>query len=183
MKWWVWSQHKSKSSKVLVALSCWTLCNPVGCSPPGSSVHGILQARILERVAIPFSRGSSRHRDRTWVSCIEGFFFFTEWATRKAHIKIKGWYYYFCDHPFVWLSRVLGALPPWSSCWHRPSGKWRLQEGPWGTWRALHSQPPHSWTSAPFPTTPRSCLATSLASVGKHYWLCLYSGVQRSFSV
>ena len=39
--------------KVLVAQSCLTLCNPVDCSPPGSSVHGILQARILERVAIP----------------------------------------------------------------------------------------------------------------------------------
>ena len=47
---------------VLVAQSCLTVCNPVG-----SSVHGILQARILEWVAISFSRGSSRLRDRTWV--------------------------------------------------------------------------------------------------------------------
>ena len=46
------------------------LCDPMDCSPPGSSVHGILQARILECVAIPFSRGSSRPRDRTLVSCI-----------------------------------------------------------------------------------------------------------------
>ena len=45
--------------KVLVAQSCPTLCDPMDCSPPGSSVHGILQARILEWVAIPFSRGSS----------------------------------------------------------------------------------------------------------------------------
>ena len=44
-------------------------------SPPGSSVHGILQARILEWVAIPFSRGSSQPRDQTWVSCIAGRFF------------------------------------------------------------------------------------------------------------
>ena len=51
------------------------LCNPVDCSPPGSSVRGILQARILEWVAIPFSRGSSLPRDRTWVSCIAGRFF------------------------------------------------------------------------------------------------------------
>jgi len=43
-----------------------------GFSPPGSSVHGILQARILEWVAIPFSRGSSRPRDQTPVSCIAG---------------------------------------------------------------------------------------------------------------
>ena len=44
---------------VLVAQSCLTLCNSMDCSPPGSSVHGILQAGILEWVAIPFSRGSS----------------------------------------------------------------------------------------------------------------------------
>ena len=53
--------------------SCLTLCNPMDCSPPGSSVHGILQARILERVAMPSSRGSSPPRDQThvsYVSCI-----------------------------------------------------------------------------------------------------------------
>ena len=43
--------------------SCLTLCNPLDCSPPGSSVHGILQARILEWVAMPFSRGSSQPKD------------------------------------------------------------------------------------------------------------------------
>ena len=53
-----------------VAQSCPTLCDPVDCSPPGSSIHGILQARILEWVAISFSRGSSRPRDGTHVSCI-----------------------------------------------------------------------------------------------------------------
>ena len=50
----------------------------VGCSLPRSSIHGILQARILEWVAIPFSRGSSQPRDQTWVSCIAGRFFTTE---------------------------------------------------------------------------------------------------------
>ena len=49
--------------KVLVAQSCPTLCGPMDCSPPGSSVHGILQARRLEWVAISFSKGSSRPRD------------------------------------------------------------------------------------------------------------------------
>ena len=49
---------------------CLTLCNPMGCSPPGSSVHGIFQARILELVAISYSRGSSWPRDRTCVSWI-----------------------------------------------------------------------------------------------------------------
>ena len=46
--------------KVLVAQSCLTICNPMDCIPPGSSVHGILQARILEWVAIPFSKESSQ---------------------------------------------------------------------------------------------------------------------------
>ena len=53
-----------------VAQSCPTLCDPVDCSPPGSTVHGILQARILEWVAISFSMGSSQPRDRTWVSLL-----------------------------------------------------------------------------------------------------------------
>ena len=61
-----------------VALSCLTLCHPMNCTPPGSSVHGILQARILEWVAIPFSRGSSWPRDWTLVSSITGRFF-TVW--------------------------------------------------------------------------------------------------------
>ena len=59
----------------LVAQLCLTLGNPMGCSPLGSSVVGILQARILEQVAIPFSRGSSWPRDQSWVSCIAGGFF------------------------------------------------------------------------------------------------------------
>ena len=53
--------------------SCLTLCDPMDVSPPGSSVHGILQTRILEQVAISYSRGSSQPRDRTcstFVSCI-----------------------------------------------------------------------------------------------------------------
>ena len=53
------------------------------CSLPGSSVLGTLQARILECVAIPFSRGSSQHRDWTWVSCMAGGFFIV-WGSRKA---------------------------------------------------------------------------------------------------
>ena len=57
---------------------CPTLCDPVNCSPPGSSVQGISQARILEWVAIYFSRGSPQLRDQTQVSCIAGRFFTTE---------------------------------------------------------------------------------------------------------
>ena len=48
--------------------SCLTFCDPIGCSLPGSSIHGILQARILEWFAMPSSRGSSQPKDWTWVS-------------------------------------------------------------------------------------------------------------------
>ena len=58
------------SSTVESFQSCLTLNHPIGCSPPGSSVHGILQARILEWVAMPSSRGSSQPRDRTNVSSV-----------------------------------------------------------------------------------------------------------------
>ena len=73
--------------KVLVAWPCPTLCNPMDCSPPGSSVHGIIHARILEWLAIPLSRESSWFRDRTQVSCIAGRFF-TVWAMRA--LKSQG---------------------------------------------------------------------------------------------
>ena len=66
-----------------VAQLCPTLCNPMDCSPPGSSLHGILQARLLEWVAIAFSRGFSRPRDQTQVSRIVGRYF-NLWATREA---------------------------------------------------------------------------------------------------
>ena len=73
--------------KVLITPSGLTwhhgLCDTMDCNPPGSSVHGILQARVLEWVTIPFSRGSPQPRDWTQVSCIEGRFF-TIWATREA---------------------------------------------------------------------------------------------------
>ena len=59
--------YSSRGNKVLIAQWCPTLCHPMNGSPPGNSVHGILQARILEWIAIPFSRGCSRPRDRNWV--------------------------------------------------------------------------------------------------------------------
>ena len=68
---------------VLVAQLCPTLCDPMDCSPPDSSVYGILQARILGWVAIPFSKVSSQPRHWTRVFCIAGRFF-TIWATREA---------------------------------------------------------------------------------------------------
>ena len=66
-----------------LAQLCPTLCDSVDYSPPGSSVHGILQARILEWVAISFSKGSSQPRDQTQVSRVAGRRF-NLWATREA---------------------------------------------------------------------------------------------------
>ena len=69
--------------KVLVTQSCLTLWDSMACSPPGSSVRGNFWARILEWVAIPYSRGSSQPRNRACISCI-ACRFFTVWATREV---------------------------------------------------------------------------------------------------
>ena len=68
---------------LIFAQSYPTLCDPVDCSLPGSSVDGILQARMLEWVAISFSRGPSQPRDQTRVSILAGRCF-NFWATREA---------------------------------------------------------------------------------------------------
>ena len=70
---------------MLVAQLCPILCNPVDCSLPTSSVRDILQARVLEWVAIPFSRGASWPRDWSQVSCIAGRFF-----TIRANREVRG---------------------------------------------------------------------------------------------
>ena len=80
----LWGQIESLSV-------CLTLCNPMGCSLPDSSVHGILQERILEWVAILFSRGYSQLRGGSQVSHIAGGFF-SIWATREAQE-------YWCEKP------------------------------------------------------------------------------------
>ena len=99
---------------VLVTQSCPILCDPMDCRLPGSSVHGFLQVRILEWVAIPFSRGSSQPKNRTQVSCIAGRFF-TIWATREA----------------LWVSWVISKARNKSSQlerWYLPSKQaWRVE--------------------------------------------------------
>ena len=71
----------------LVSKSCPTYCNPMGCSPPGSSVHGTFQAKILEWVATSSSRGSARPRDWTHVSCIGRWILYhwATWESKKFH--------------------------------------------------------------------------------------------------
>ena len=89
-----------------VSQSCPTLCDPMDCSLPGSSVHGIFQARILEWAAISFSRRSSQPRVRTQVFHIVGRWF-TIWATREALIKlIKG----------GWNTSIISLT---STCWRQ----------------------------------------------------------------
>ena len=128
-----------------MAQSCLTLCGLRNCSPPGSTAHGIFQARILEWVAISSSRGSSKPRDWNFVSCVaDGFF--TCWAIREA------WYIHISRHQvahltyiqllFVSYTSVLGfpsasgkkptcqcrrwkrtGFDPWKMPWRR---KWQL---------------------------------------------------------
>ena len=83
----------------LVTKSCLTLLQSQDCSPPGSSVHGISQARIQEWVALSFSRGSSRPRDQTCVSCI-GRWLLYHWATMETLCAPKVLLY--CDLCLFW---------------------------------------------------------------------------------
>ena len=98
--------------------SCLTLCNPMDCSLRGSSVHGNFQARVLEWVAISFSRGSSWPRDWTQVSRIAGTRF-TIWATREVlfinnlrifHINVHIFFYYLSIICSIWVMSLLSFL-------------------------------------------------------------------------
>ena len=96
-----------------VAQSSPTLCDPMNCSLPGSSVHGIFQLRVLEWVAISFSRGNSWPRDQTQVSLIVGRCF-TVWATREAPPSIL----FHCNDLFQ--IPYCNVRNPWMSAesWH-----------------------------------------------------------------
>ena len=103
--WFISSMILNKAkAKVLATQLCPTLCDPTNCNPPGSSVHGILQAGILEWIVIPFSRGSSQPRDQTQVSHIAGRFF-AIWATREAFHDWNSYMRYVSDK-----TRLLGLV-------------------------------------------------------------------------
>ena len=119
-RWPLYNEHHSKKRGLFVFSVCAkslqlypTLCNPVGCSPPGSSVCGISQERILEWVAISFSRRSSPPRDRThvsWDSCT-GRLILYYWATREAQNLLPSTFD-FPDQPWgKW------GLSPWFYMW------------------------------------------------------------------
>ena len=83
-----WMPSRGMKSESEVAQWCLTLCDPMDCSLPGSSVHGIFQARVLEWISTSFSRGSSQPRDRTWISHIVDRRF-TVWVTRASRGMIN----------------------------------------------------------------------------------------------
>ena len=120
--WW----HRSVSCS---SLSRVQLCDPMDCSPPGSSVHGILQIRNPEWVAIPFSRGYSQSRDRTWVSWMAGRFF-TFWAIGKSlkNTKIQKCKVFKNKVIFFGSLSVLSESCFLNSWWHRSvsCSSWRL---------------------------------------------------------
>ena len=106
---------------VWVIQSCPTFCDPMDYSMPGSSVHGILQARILEWVALPFSRGSSWPRDWSQVSHT-GDRFFTIWVKSYTDMVKKNFFQLFIQYIVVELPSFLllllaALLVIWNICW------------------------------------------------------------------
>ena len=117
-----------RSEYVLVTQLCPTLFDPMDCGPPGFSVHGILQARILEWVTISSPKGSFPPRSQIWVSCITGRFF-TDWVKREsqtdlleesARFLMKGtlvlqarYYWAYSQSTSIFLCRALGMPHSW----------------------------------------------------------------------
>ena len=91
---------------VVQSLSCIQRCDPVDCGPPGSSVHGIFQARMLEWDAISFSGGSSWTRDWYMSPVLAGRFFTTKPPGKPTHVSV-------CVCVCVWLSHVWLFVTPW----------------------------------------------------------------------
>ena len=134
----------SLSEWLKVAQSCLTLCHPMD-----YTIHGVLQARIPEWVAFPFSRGSSQPRDRTQVSHIAGRFF-TSWATREAHDKEEEKYFclWTCTFGASLVTQTVKNLPAVWETW-----VWSLgREDPLEKEMATHSGIPAwrvPWTEEP----------------------------------
>ena len=140
--------------KVSVVQSCPTLCNSMDCSPSGSSVHGISQARTLDWVAISFSQWLNLHSVElnSWASCIAGRFF-TVWTTRELSNNPS-------THFFPPVATVYPQFSQWHfSCMHQWSHKASIETGCDGSIAHYPHQwnYPHWWVSAlmhwvhPFP--------------------------------
>ena len=106
--------HRHAAYKMLVTQLCQTLCDPLDCSPPGSSIHRISKARILEWVGIYFSRGSSQPRDWTHISCS----FFQSFQHTELMGLLGGWVLAgpSCVNPSPQLAAVF-APPPHFPQW------------------------------------------------------------------
>ena len=110
-------------SVCLCAQSCLTLCSPMNCSPPGSSVHGNFQARILEWVAISFSRGSSQPRDRTCVSCLclklaGRFFTATDLWSLWLFLQSPWFFFSWLTFQFSWVTQLCPTfVTPWRAAY------------------------------------------------------------------
>ena len=126
----------SWSAGVCYSLNRVWLCNAMDWSPPGSSVHGIPQVRILEWVAIPFSRWSSWPRDGTWVTCIAGRFF-TVWDTREVPDLYTSWWNCYYKNSLRHSSKLskLGGFVETPGFITSQSEVWV-----WETWCDQHSQ-------------------------------------------
>ena len=147
------SQCNNNSNKWSeVAQLCPTLLDPVDCSLPGSSVHGIFQARVLEWVAIFFSRGSSQPRDRTRVSRTAGRRF-TVWATREAHHFLK-------VHNALELSWNQLPHPGCEKIIFHKTGLWCQKD-----WVPLHIA--QSWTRLKWLSSSSSSRTKVLADLGR----------------
>ena len=101
----------------LIAKLCWSPCDPIDCSPPGSSVHGISQARILGWVDISFSRGFFQPGDQTHISCIADGFFTAEPPGNPSYVILA---FKCCE--IYWATQ---------SCWQQEQRKHPLH---WFTW-------------------------------------------------
>ena len=147
--------------------SCPTLCNTMDCSLPGSSVHGILQTKILERIVMPFSRGSSWPEDHTHISC--GFCITVKilyhWVTGEAQNagKVpKSSTLFWCN-----LSKNRSRF-----CRYSPKGSLRL----WYQWQAqvvtyVSNHPPTTWKLPLPPQTQDANHKSKLLSVLLTNWL------------
>ena len=136
-------QHSPSEEQYIIphmlthAQSCLTLCNPMDCSPPGSSVHRILQARIVEWIAIPFSRGSCLPKDRTRVSCISsiaGRFFTAEPLRKPSHSHTYAFIRSQCFSPGLSLSSAGLCKDDWELLPHNlvPCTSWAEGGGGFG---------------------------------------------------
>ena len=149
------------SIKALATQSCLTLCNPMDWGLPDSSAHGILQARILEWAAIPFSRGSSQPSDWTQVSSIAGRFFTISgiretpirtgkspkfmWLALFRNIRWKDW----CRSSntlVTWCEELTHLKRPW--CWNRLKAGGEGDDRGWDGWIASPTQWTWVWVNS-----------------------------------